>query len=47
MGTAISAARTAIKAGDVEEGKKTKQNLEILEKLVNSQLDKYEAKLNA
>ena len=47
MGPAISAMRTALKAGDEAEAVKTKQNLEILQKLVDAQLDKYEAHLDA
>jgi len=47
MGTAISAMRSAIKAGDEAEATKTKQNLEVLQKLVDAQLDKYEAHLDA
>jgi hypothetical protein len=47
MGLAISAARSALKAADDEAANKSKQNLEILEKLVDAQLDKYESHLNA
>jgi len=47
MGEAISTMRSTIKAADVAENEKAKQNLDILQKLVNSQLDKYEAELNA
>jgi hypothetical protein len=47
MGTAISAARTNLQADDDEETKKTKQILEILQKLLDAQLDKYEAHLDA
>ena len=47
MGTAISTTRAALEAADDEEAKKTKRNLEILQKLVDSRLDKYEADLDA
>jgi hypothetical protein len=47
MGIAISAMRNALKAGDDAEAVKSKQNLEILQKLVDAQLDKYEAALDA
>ena len=47
MGTAISAMRSTIKAADDAEAVKTKQNLDILQKLVDAQLDKYEAALDA
>jgi hypothetical protein len=47
MGTAISAARTSLKTDDSQEAKKTKQILEILQKLLDAQLDKYEAQLDA
>ena len=47
MGQAISAAREAIKAADEAAAEKTKQELDILQKMVDAQLDKYDAELNA
>jgi len=47
MGAAISAMRASLKAADDAEAQKTKQNLEILQQLVDSKLDKFEADLDA
>jgi hypothetical protein len=47
MGAAISAAREAISAADKAAEEKAKQDLDILQKMVDAQLDKYEAQLDA
>ena len=47
MGQAISAARDEVKEIDKTAEDKAKQDLEILEKMVDNVLDKYEANLNA
>jgi len=43
MGVAISAARNAITVGDVSAQEKAQQDLDTLQKLVDGQLDKFEA----
>ena len=43
MGQAISAARDALKASDDAAAASARQNLEILHKMVDAQLDKYES----
>lgn len=45
MGAAISAMRDAITGGDVVAEEKAKQDLDILQKMVDGQLDKFEAQL--
>jgi len=43
MGVAISAARDAITVEDVSAQEEAQQELDILQKLVDGQLDKFEA----
>ncbi|KAJ6448153.1 hypothetical protein C8R45DRAFT_1224760 [Mycena sanguinolenta] len=47
MGALISSVRDELAKSDDEAAKKKKQNLEILQKLIDGQLDKFEAELNA
>ncbi|KFH43276.1 hypothetical protein ACRE_059790 [Hapsidospora chrysogenum ATCC 11550] len=47
MGQAISAARSAIKEGDEAAKVKAKQDLDVLAKALDSQLNEFEAKLDA
>ena len=47
MGPAISALRKAITAPDREAEEQAKQDLDILQRLVDTKLDEYEAALNA
>ena len=47
MGQAISALRDSLTAGDAAAQAKAKQDVDILSKMVDAQLDKYEADLNA
>ena len=46
MGAAISAMRDAITGGDAAAQEKAMQDLDILQKMVDGQLDKFEAQLN-
>jgi hypothetical protein len=45
MGAAISALRDEIKEADARAEEKAKQDLEILQKMVDAQLDKYESEM--
>lgn len=46
MGAAISTLRETLKEGDRAIEEKKKQDLEIMQRMVDAQLDKYEADLN-
>lgn len=47
MGQAISAARASIKAADEEAKDKAKQDLDVLAKALDSQLNEFEARLDS
>jgi hypothetical protein len=47
MGVAISALRAQIGAADDDVKKKAEQNLEVLQKAVDSQLNEFESQLDA
>ena len=47
MGQSISASRNALTAGNTAEREKELQDLEILQKVVDSVLDSYEVEQNA
>jgi hypothetical protein len=46
MGQLISSARDALKQADNDAEKKTKQDLDILQKLVDLKLDEFQSQLN-
>jgi hypothetical protein len=46
MGQIISAARAAVKVADKEAEEKAKQDLDILQKLVDSKLNEFQSQLN-
>lgn len=47
MGQAISALRESVKEADRVAEEKAKQDLDILQKLVDSKLDQFQAEINA